>query len=564
MTGQHNPGNKLRNGAKASKAKVKSGCRTCKIRKVKCDEGRPACTRCQSTGRVCDGYGIWGGGGKSYNHPSHRSCTGPNRQKLPALIKAASAAEYDCLQWFMFRTARKLPGVFSSSFWDTLVLRATYSEPAVLHAVLALGSVHRRESINGDGSKRAEGVPDAQEQFTLRQYNQAIHQLQPHFSIKNKSSIRVALITCIVFMCLEFIRGRYELGNKHLKNGMKLLNNITSNSDNATTRISKTSLCQEPTDDWLIEAFTRMNLQATLLGQGSRCLDGIPHEIDSQPLPVIFTSMSQARASSDRLMSRIHYLAEICRQSAASSDSTSHPTHLLDSQQRIQSELELWFRTYVVSRVNMQVDTGIAGIIAYKLLGLHHIMATIMAHVCLSVDDESCFDSHTDDFVVMIEQSIDLVKTIQSTDLSNTPFDHKSDISPFVADLGWIPPLYYTATKCRIHRIRVQAIKLLGSISSKEGIWDGFLTASIAWEIMLAEEGGFYDYTPLADDFPLHSSPTEQDLTKPILPESSRIHGLRVALPMNSTNKAIISGKRKQGDGSWEVIRRECTSYSGS
>lgn len=38
--------------------KTKGACRTCKVRKVKCDEGRPCCNRCQSTGRICEGYGI--------------------------------------------------------------------------------------------------------------------------------------------------------------------------------------------------------------------------------------------------------------------------------------------------------------------------------------------------------------------------------------------------------------------------------------------------------------------------------------------------------------------------
>lgn len=34
-----------------------------RIRKVKCDEEFPSCHRCVSTGRLCDGYGIRGGGG---------------------------------------------------------------------------------------------------------------------------------------------------------------------------------------------------------------------------------------------------------------------------------------------------------------------------------------------------------------------------------------------------------------------------------------------------------------------------------------------------------------------
>ena len=37
-------------------SKVKTGCLTCKIRKKKCDEAKPACRRCLDTGRSCDGY----------------------------------------------------------------------------------------------------------------------------------------------------------------------------------------------------------------------------------------------------------------------------------------------------------------------------------------------------------------------------------------------------------------------------------------------------------------------------------------------------------------------------
>ncbi|KXL49376.1 MAG: hypothetical protein FE78DRAFT_67750 [Acidomyces sp. 'richmondensis'] len=36
--------------------RVKTGCITCRIRRVKCDEKKPACFRCVATGRHCDGY----------------------------------------------------------------------------------------------------------------------------------------------------------------------------------------------------------------------------------------------------------------------------------------------------------------------------------------------------------------------------------------------------------------------------------------------------------------------------------------------------------------------------
>jgi hypothetical protein len=36
--------------------KTKTGCRTCRIRRVKCDEAKPNCQRCQIFGVNCDGY----------------------------------------------------------------------------------------------------------------------------------------------------------------------------------------------------------------------------------------------------------------------------------------------------------------------------------------------------------------------------------------------------------------------------------------------------------------------------------------------------------------------------
>lgn len=41
---------------RASARKVRTGCKTCKIRHIKCDERRPCCRRCLVHGVVCDGY----------------------------------------------------------------------------------------------------------------------------------------------------------------------------------------------------------------------------------------------------------------------------------------------------------------------------------------------------------------------------------------------------------------------------------------------------------------------------------------------------------------------------
>ncbi|KAL4889903.1 hypothetical protein BDV59DRAFT_185714 [Aspergillus ambiguus] len=150
----------------ARKRRVKSGCQTCRIRKAKCDEGYPACHRCLSTGRHCDGYGIWGGG-KSYrsSEPSPLTITQPSYHPQ----QAASKQEGPYLDWFQHRSITRLPGSFVSAFWSSFLLQSSVAEPAVLHAILALSSVHRQGIMDDDhpGAGR-------DEKFTLESYSRAI------------------------------------------------------------------------------------------------------------------------------------------------------------------------------------------------------------------------------------------------------------------------------------------------------------------------------------------------------------------------------------------------------
>ncbi|KAF4460914.1 Transcriptional regulatory moc3 [Fusarium albosuccineum] len=177
--------------------RVKSGCRTCKIRRIKCDEARPACSRCVSTGRKCDGYGVW--------------TADPTKSRLPATLQGPSVArnvhERHSFDWFLSRTSKKIPGVFEPEFWKTLVLQASATEPAVFHAAVALGAAHKREMLLATGTVAL--VPDEQECFILRQYNAAISHLQHHLAagVDDKDSAHVAAIACMLFICLEFLRG---------------------------------------------------------------------------------------------------------------------------------------------------------------------------------------------------------------------------------------------------------------------------------------------------------------------------------------------------------------------
>lgn len=529
-----------------------------RIRKVKCDEDRPACRRCIATGRVCDGYGIWGGGGNTYAQRAvaTKRCSDMVECKLPVPISRTkvSTDEYALLDWFMRRTVRKLPGVFSSAFWDTLLYQASATEPAVLHAILALSSAHRKEGIDSKDLEKKKNTVDELERSTLQQYSNAISHLQPHFSDVNKASVRVALITCLVFIYMEFLRGNYKTANSHLQTGLKLLEETQIPSRTSTFNdllILKPS--QDSADDCIVETFIRLQVQAVLFGQLSLHFYLTPDTPEHEMSRLAFRSVNDSRQHLDRLLSAIFHFTEQCRQQVPPEDSIFR-----EKQQRIKAGLATWLSIYQSSQgvpggKNMMGDP-----MAYQLLHIYFTMATIMADTCLEPSNQSIFDSQIQSFISIIIQSIDLS---QITNSSGFELKFKAgdglQMSKSIAELGWIPPLYYTAIKCRDHRVRIQAIRLLEMKPHKEGIWDGGLAASIAREVVRIEEGDFYRGFDLHDDFPPNSIPVKDSLLLPVLPVSQRFHEVQVVLPDVNMGNVTLICKGRLRDGFYEDLVSE-------
>ena len=107
-----------------------------RARRVKCDEAKPVCSRCRSTGRTCEGYGLWGGGGNTYVERYGGASTNDTSlvsvQKPPT--KVLPVEELRHLQLYRIRIVHTTSGWFASKFWSSIVLPAASSEPAVLHA----------------------------------------------------------------------------------------------------------------------------------------------------------------------------------------------------------------------------------------------------------------------------------------------------------------------------------------------------------------------------------------------------------------------------------------------
>lgn len=523
------------------------------MRKVKCDEGRPACQRCLSTGRICDGYGIWGGGSQALTAKAkHMHIPLSNPATAFTSLNPHEKLYFD---WFKCRTSTKISATFSSGFWSTLVFQAGSKEPAVLHALLALSSAHKKGVVEMGihrNSLEAEAM-NQQEQFTVQQYVKAIGHLQPHFSARDRASCRVALITCVVFVCLEFFRGHFATAQIHLQNGLDILAHMQGLAD-AKSGILALKPCQEATDAWIVEALSRLHIQVELFRHlyYHPCVILQPAPYPQTTPPDHFDSLNDAWKGLELVYNQIFHLTHRARQQRVTA--TEHM-----SQQLLTTRLAQWdsmFQDFLNTHScgpNRDMER------AYQVVRIQYAMINIMADTCI-YNNEMVYDACTDKFILLIKELTGLweVSTYDHDLEDEMPLHIMATCMPrSIVDIGWLPALYFTAVKCRVHRIRIEALKLLRTSPHREGIWDAHVAACVAKKVIELEEGDFYQGADLGDDFPLNSSIRDRDLQLPLLPEYLRLSEIETELSGAPMNKILLYGKREQDGINRRVLLSE-------
>ncbi|KAE9377133.1 hypothetical protein N431DRAFT_480242 [Stipitochalara longipes BDJ] len=209
---------------RASKPKVKSGCITCKTRRVKCDETKPACLRCQKFGRICDGYAP---------EPSQHRGLIDIQPRIrfadfygPSMTIHTSEDEARYFDFFTERTAHELSGFFDSTFWSQLVLQESHNVAAIRHAVIALGALNKSlESAPGPDLKVnvIQSIDKMHHQHAVSQHLKAIQALNHYISSSSSPQLRNALIACLLFVCFETFQGSYASSVQQTYGGLKIL-----------------------------------------------------------------------------------------------------------------------------------------------------------------------------------------------------------------------------------------------------------------------------------------------------------------------------------------------------
>ncbi|KAH8897192.1 hypothetical protein GQ53DRAFT_506788 [Thozetella sp. PMI_491] len=264
--GPHKPVEKIK-WTRASVSRVRTGCKTCKVRHLKCGEEKPFCLRCKRAGITCDGYEEPKPRPRRkqqaiYEHQLLYSLFHPHNPLPQSLSTFPSAFPLEglCLHHAISSTASVLSDSSSlPHFWRDVVLPLSHSETSIKHALIALGAAHRAflspETTQFDA-------------FTLQQYNLAIRHITALMKDPSITNSSTTLVCCLLFVCLENLRGRYEEAVRHLRAGSRLLCHL--NEDTRSDLASQPAACPRTIQnksqiDDIALMFSRLGIDTGLL-----------------------------------------------------------------------------------------------------------------------------------------------------------------------------------------------------------------------------------------------------------------------------------------------------------
>ncbi|PQE26434.1 putative UPC2 Regulatory involved in control of sterol uptake protein [Rutstroemia sp. NJR-2017a BBW] len=216
-----------------------------RFRRLKCDEGKPACFRCTNSGIRCRGYAIQAPVAKKKETVRHVLV--PLRPAPPSLSHLEpSYLELDEQEQLYFQDfaaststdpygmvlddAYRKSMLIDSFFWNEAVLPESHTSPCIRHGIVAVSALVKSFRLD---------VPHSQpvhEQFALRQYGKAIRALRDFIAVSkgSKNANRTLFVSCLVLAYFDCFFGNRELATSHMQCARALLTNTPDSPSEAS------------------------------------------------------------------------------------------------------------------------------------------------------------------------------------------------------------------------------------------------------------------------------------------------------------------------------------------
>ncbi|KAJ5712800.1 hypothetical protein N7493_009268 [Penicillium malachiteum] len=438
-----------------STSKVRTGCSTCKARRVKCDESKPICQRCAIGRRRCE-----------YN----TARAAPRRTVftvyLPPQSQPTFFVNHYGLDFFHHNIASNLNGQFDSTFWSNLVLQLSHSEPSIRHAVSAISVIYRDVESS---LQQPAGYVNANEE-AQNEWNTAARSLSARIQA-HPNSILVPLVCCLLFTCIEFLTGNGESSLLHAQSGLKILAPFRDNKQQAPGPESGLSSNDHKTiEEHVVPIFSRLNVLCSLAGI---------------IIPPVYAPTANSNEESPQKdlgdsRQRLVEVLDLCIRFIhdAIPKAVMFQTNIGDliEQAKLQARLEVWRNQLNKLLERMQAAGNPTNQDAVNMLLVHYKIIYIWIRSCTTAG-EMVTDSYHADFEELVHHAEQIAKPTEMATPQSLSFDMQT--------LG---PLYFTALKCRHPEIRRRALDMLQLAPRREGLWNAHYAYVTAKRVIELEE----------------------------------------------------------------------------
>jgi hypothetical protein len=427
---------------------------------IPCDANNPDCTRAMSDQWVLNQG--------SMGEDDDASALGLPSLSLirPDLQWRRSWRERHCLNFFVNFSAPQMAGFFDSAFWQRMVIQTSYHEPAIRHAITAIGALHEciMQRAFADEKQKAKAM-----EFALSQCNKAITCLTQNeqYSTSNGNgelgipSSRLALTTCVLFTCFEAMQGRCDSAVNHALQGRRLLQ--------ATGRSAVTTMAPAEDDDieQMRPLIERLEVQATaLLDKGRR--PDIDTTTETPPLPPI-----------DRIFSleHAHNTLHTALNSVMRFMQGFHPTgsaeHIASTMTEKYVRYAPWFlqwetafTAFLSSQREFMSNVDLKRAMVLKA---NHLVGTMLASVDQSAG-AMAYDAYESEFRAIVDLAREVLASFSCPPLPTLSGPNSG--TPYLSFSLWVTdPLWMAISRCRNPTIRQAAFTLLSRNPRQEGIW---------------------------------------------------------------------------------------------
>ncbi|KIV77669.1 hypothetical protein PV11_09453 [Exophiala sideris] len=443
----------------------KFGCFTCRLRRVKCDEAKPICSRCRKSRRKCQGYPI----GAPSNSQARRDVTVASfsLDELGRTISYSASLErnQDKSRWQALACTALAEGFVGMrtgpdvAFWTRLIPQLTHSMPCVKEAAAALGASYEHQMLRRRSS--------ASKFSALKQITAAVKRLQDDVVLLPSGPVPV-FVACVLLACAETLGHRNTDALLHLRGAFAAM-----------------SLGQVPAAKGLIPwndetsyTFQKFDIQIASYSSGGTPpmwqSDNIEDLQDLKSRPVTIETAEKAL---------IRYLHTCYRFTSQAAEyryrvKATQRSCLMMEQDRHIANLTSWLSWYRrgCSSSNLESESD-------RLKG-HVFQAQCLSALIWVSTILNPYETAYDQYAVQFQEIVEHVE--QALAVNKGP----SSLPIFITGIGMIQPLWLTAINYRHSKWRSKAISLLRRCG-REGPWCNYVEAASTEAFVRAEEGAY-------------------------------------------------------------------------